>query len=229
VSRIHLTGIRTVVFDLDDTLCAERDYAFSGFDAVGRWLSQRMECPFDPAARMRELFDSQYRRRVFDRLLDETGCTDPHSLVPEMIACYRKHLPDITLLPDANRALTRWQGQFFLGLISDGPLVMQENKVAALGLRDRLDAVVLTDVWGQEYWKPHERAFEVLETSSGQSGAACVYIADNAAKDFVAPVRRGWRTLRICRAGGTYASVQAHPGGRAEFDTDTLDQVDLSS
>jgi len=84
------------------------------------------------------------------------------------------HIPDISLLPDAQRALDRWAGKFFLGLISDGPLIMQANKIRALGLDRRLDAILLTDQWGREFWKPHPRAFETIEQQSGHRGAACV-------------------------------------------------------
>lgn len=224
---IQLDGIRTIVFDLDDTLYAERDFAYSGFDAVGRWLKERMACPVDPATRMRQLFETGNRRRVFDELLLELRCPDVGRMVPAMIECYRNHFPVIKLMPDAERALARWSGSFFLGLISDGPLRTQQQKVQALDLERRLNRVILTDEWGPAYWKPHPRAFEIMERESGQSGSACVYIADNPAKDFVAPNSLGWRTVRIRRPGGVYADMSPPPGGCEQFQVQSLDEVDI--
>jgi putative hydrolase of the HAD superfamily len=145
-----------------------------------------------------------------------------------MVACYRNHLPRISLMPDAERALQRWSGHFFLGLISDGPLVMQRQKVKALGLESRLNLIILTDEWGPEYWKPHPRAFEQMEARSGHRGAACLYIADNPSKDFLAPRQLGWRTIRIGRPGCIYGEMPSRPDGCAEFAIESLDQVDIS-
>lgn len=225
---VRLTGIHTIVFDLDDTLCAERDYAFSGFQAVAEWLKSHWECPFDAAERMRQLFQTGNRRTIFNQVLRETHCPSEEALVPAMVDHYRNHLPDIELLPDAERALHRWSAGYFLGLISDGPLVMQQRKVDTLRLSDRLDRVVLTDAWGKEYWKPHPRAYELMEAESGRNGPSCVYIADNPGKDFIAPNARGWRTVRIDRPDSIYGEIPPAPGGCAEFEVQSLDEVDIT-
>jgi putative hydrolase of the HAD superfamily len=224
---VQLDGIRTIALDLDDTLYAERDFACSGFDAVAHWIKERMDCPGDPAARMRELFETQHRRRIFDQLLIDMGCPNPGEFVPAMIECYRNHIPNISLLPDAERALQRWSGEFFLALISDGPLATQQRKVEVLGLANRLNLVILTDQWGSEFWKPHPRAFELVEHQSAQSGSACIYIADNPAKDFVTPNRLGWRTMRIRRPGGIYGDMPSVGAGCEQFQVQSLDEVDI--
>jgi putative hydrolase of the HAD superfamily len=225
----RLDGIRVVVFDLDDTLHSERLYAFSGFRAVARWLSHRMACPADPALRMRELFDGGYRGRVFDQLLIEWGCDRSQEWVPEMVAVYRSHQPTIHLYKDAEAVIRQWSETFQLSLISDGLLEMQQRKVQALNLGDRLEPVILTDAWGREYWKPHRRGFQELERSSGSSGRQCVYIADNPEKDFLAPRALGWRTILIRRADGIYREAQAPDGGQAECEVHSLLEITISS
>ncbi len=227
--RVRLSHVRAVVFDLDDTLYPEQSYAFSGFEAVGRWLQARIACHIDPAQRMRELFLGGQRRRVFDCLLMELRLPEPHKLLPEMIQCYRTHLPTIELHEDARTALQAWRGQWRLGLISDGPLVMQERKIEALGLRDLLDEIILTDQWGADYWKPHARAFKVMENRLGVSGSAVVYLADNCAKDFVAPRLLGWRTVQVLRTGGLYCDNPSPAGGEPEAQVASLTELDLSS
>lgn len=226
MSTVQLTGIQAVVFDLDDTLLAERDYAYSGFAAVADWLTSQVFCPFDAAARMRALFETEHRHCVFDQLLSEISCDRPDTLVPAMIHCYRTHEPRVDLLPDADRALHRWE-HLFSALISDGWLEMQQKKVAKLGLDHRLDQIVLTDSWGREFWKPHPRSFQFIEECSGLRGLACVYIADNPAKDFVAPNRMGWHTIQVRREDGVYADAMPAEGGYPEYQVRSLDEVDI--
>jgi putative hydrolase of the HAD superfamily len=233
VATVQFSGIRVIALDLDDTLISETEYAFSGFEAVGEWLRERKNCAFDPAARMKELFVTGNRRTIFDQVLSELGthelAGDIPGLVAQMVACYRGHRPRVSLLADARRAITRWAGAFFLALISDGPLIMQRQKVTAVEIERQFDLVILTDEWGRQYWKPHPRAFEAVEQASGQAGPACIYIADNPQKDFIAPRARGWRTVRICRTDGVYASMSAPAEHQAEHQITTFDDVDIRS
>ena len=130
-----------------------------------------------------------------------------------MIDLYRSHAPTISLYDDAQAALTRLGARFSLGIITDGAAVMQEAKVAALSLRTRVDFVVLTDELGPGFGKPHPRAFELMAERLEIDPTACVYIGDNAAKDFVAPNALGWMTIRIVRAQGVYRDTPASEGG----------------
>ena len=217
-----------IVFDLDDTLYAEREFAFSGFQAVAGAFADRLGAPVDElAARMRRLFETPQRRRVFHAVLAEDGIAeaDADALVAEMIAAYRSHRPAIRLHADAAAALDRLQGRCRLGVISDGPLQMQNNKVQALGLAGRMDEIILTDQWGPEFWKPHPRAFEELARRWAVPARACVYVADNPAKDFVAPNALGWRTVLVKRPGGIYADRQAPEGGEPQAVIGTLDAL----
>jgi putative hydrolase of the HAD superfamily len=224
----RLTGIRAVILDLDDTLYPEQAYAFSGFQAVSDWLRGQMDCPFDPAERMRAIFLTGQRQHVFDRLLAELEHPEARALIPQMLQCYRDHVPQIALHDDARAAIRAWHGCFPLGLISDGTLPVQEKKVQALGLPGLFDEIILTGCWEPAYWKPHARAFELMENRLGIHGPALVYIADNCAKDFVAPRLLGWRTVWIQRPGGVYCDVPPPPGGQPEFHVHSLPQVDLS-
>jgi len=108
-------------------------------------------------------------------------------------------------------------------------LAMQQRKMAALGLATRLDQIILTDEWGPQYWKPHPRAFELVEQTCGCRGPACVYLADNPAKDFVAPRGLGWRTIRVRRARGVYATAESAANGAPEHEVTSLDEVDITS
>lgn len=220
-------SIRAIVFDLDDTLYPEREFVFSGYRVVADAFAGRLGAPFDLVRRMTELFDTPDRGRVFNVILAEAGVAQAQvdALVPEMIATYRSHKPGIHLHPDADAALTRLGGRYRLGLISDGPLEMQNNKIDALDLRDRLDEVILTDRWGRQFWKPHPRAFEEMSRRLGLAAAECLYVADNPAKDFIAPGGLGWSTAFVRRPDGIYADQEPAEGSRIDLIVESLDAL----
>ena len=61
-----------VVFDLDDTLYAERDYVLSGMGAVAAWVEAELGSGADEAfAELVALFDQGVRGRVFDLWLQD--------------------------------------------------------------------------------------------------------------------------------------------------------------
>jgi putative hydrolase of the HAD superfamily len=144
------------------------------------------------------------------------------------VALYRTHVPTIALASDAAAWLSRHRHSTRLALITDGLAITQTNKIRALGLdRGGIAPLVCTDEWGRQWWKPHPRSFEFVARHFGEPGARCVYVADNPAKDFIAPRALGWRTVQICRDGALHAR---RTGGRGAVYADTviatLDELD---
>lgn len=184
------------VFDLDDTLYLERDYARSGFAAVGRFLRDALGVE-GFAAHCEHLLSCGVRGTIFDQALRDLGWNSDGALVDRMVEIYRSHVPQITLAPDAEACVTRLRGR--LALITDGPEKTQRAKIAALGLGKHIELMVVTGAWPGEFGKPHPRAFKEVMAWSGQPAEAHVYVADNAAKDFIAPRALGWRTVQILR------------------------------
>ena len=218
--------LKAVIFDLDDTLYPERAYAFSGFTAVAAAFEDRLGDRKETAAQMQWLFDTEHRPRVFNTLLAKRGMPEDQQLIRSMIETYRAHAPTITLHTDADAALTRLRDHYKLGLISDGPPVSQWAKIDALGLRNRLNEIIITGELSPEYSKPHPAAFELMSSRLGVESAQCVYVADNPAKDFIAPNTLGWTTIQIARPEGIYRDVPAAEGGVPDHLIDTLDELD---
>ncbi len=206
---------RAIIFDLDDTLYPEREYAFSGFDAVADAFGEQLSAPFDLAARMRELFDTADRHRVFNVIIKQCVASDHGALLERMIEAFRNHQPRIQLHADADAALTRLRAQYKLGIITDGYAVTQNAKLDALGVRERVDTVIVTDAWGRAFWKPHPRAFEEMSVRLGVDPEHCTYVADNPAKDFVAPNALGWHSVLIARADAVHIANPVADGGAA--------------
>lgn len=203
---------RTVlVFDLDDTLYPEREFVLSGFAAVDQWLQrERGISGFGSAAT--QLFFAGRRGRIFDEVLEGLGIGDKVLLIPELVEIYRGHKPHLKMFSDAPWAFEQFQGHFKLGLITDGYAETQRNKVAALGIGGVFDHIVYTDDLGRQNWKPSPVAFRLTMERLGARGEECIYVGDNPAKDFLAPNRLGWLTVRVSREGGEYATLDAGVG-----------------
>jgi putative hydrolase of the HAD superfamily len=214
-----LKAIRLVAFDLDDTLFPERAFVRSGFRVVSNYLQQSglVSRPLWPD--LEAAFDSGVRGHVFEHVLGAAGVQFTEAVVRTLVEVYRSHRlpsgpvrPDIRFYPDVERTLADLSAAGLrLGVISDGPLAAQRVKVEALGLESRVDAVILTDAWGRAFWKPHPRAFTEIAERLAAEPAACVYVADNPAKDFHGPAAAGWApSIRITRPDGLYGQT---PGG----------------
>lgn len=208
---------RLIVLDLDDTLYPEREYVHSGFRAAGEFLRAHCACPFDPARWLIERFEAGARGTLFDDLVAELRLSPAREWVDRLVARYREHRPQIRPFSDVGPALERLRRLGTLALLSDGPLVSQRNKLAALQLEHAFDQVLFTDSLGRDFWKPDPRPFARLAGDFGVPPAACVYIGDNAGKDFVAPNRLGWVSVQVVRPGGVHADKPAPPGGAPQW------------
>jgi len=215
-----------IVFDLDDTLYLERDFAFSAYDALDAHIRESTGRPGFAAA-CRAAFLAGRRARVFDEALAALGLPADPAAIADMVARYRGHAPRIELCPDAARCLDRLHGTVRLGLVTDGPETMQRAKIAALGIADRFDALRPTGAWGPGFAKPHPRAFAEMEAAAA-GVASLVYVADNPAKDFVTPRARGWLTVQVCRADRVHTTPAADAAHAAHAQIDSLDALETA-
>ena len=194
-----------VILDLDDTLFLERDYVTSGLTAVGEYVRRALGCEgfAEIATRM---FNDGVRGDTFNRALAELGVADDPDMIGDLVATYRRHEPSIDLEPDARRLISGLRGHY-VGVVTDGPLDSQRAKARAVGAPGWASLVICTAELGPGFGKPHPRAFAMHQVASGRSGAACVYVADNPAKDFAGPKSLGWSTVRLRRPDSLHAQV----------------------
>lgn len=214
-------SVECMVFDIDDTVYLEREYVRSGFRAVGSWcVGQGLP---DVSATCQRLFDAGVRGRIFDRALDLLRLHGSPDLVAQLTDVYRSHNPEIELCPDARQCLTLLRGEGVrLAALTGGQPTAQRRKVVALGLEQMFESIVLSGQWGPEFDKPHERAFLLLETVTDLPPGRLAYVADNPAKDFTAPLRRGWKVARIRRDGSLHEGVRADVPENSVLDSDWL-------
>jgi putative hydrolase of the HAD superfamily len=216
---------QAVVFDLDDTLYAERDYVLSGYRAVARRLSG------DPAGGeelhrwLWERFVSGQSAGAFDALNEQFSLGLDQRRIAELVEVYRNHSPRITPRPGIPRLLSKLHGVSSLGIISDGFLPAQKLKLGALGIEGYFDAVVFTETLGPEAWKPSPAGFEAICRELQMDAEDCTYVADNPAKDFAAPNALGWRTVQLLLDGQIHSHKPAPPGGDAQLIVNSVDEL----
>ncbi len=220
-----MSTTRAIVFDIDDTLYPEREYTFSGYKVVAETYEKQLNPPFDLYDRMRELFDSESRSQVFDVIAAELHVSHAESLVPEMVRVFRNHQPTISLTEQTKQLLVQLRKDYKLGAISDGFLTGQLAKVQALGLEQFVDALILTDQWGRDFWKPHPRAFQEMSMLLKTPHTHCVYVGDNRSKDFIAPNALGWETVYLDKQGGVHADKRAPADGIPGYTITDLDEL----
>lgn len=196
---ISSTSGRCVVVDLDDTLYDEIDFVRSGYAAVAAIVRERFS--FDCSG----LLEQRLEERTFDRSFDavvRAGAL-PAEALGIMIDAYRTHIPTIRARPDALELVSmvkRHDG--VVGCITDGRSITQRNKILALGLKDVLDPVLISEETGRGKPRPHNFR-EMMRLVAAQS---YWYVADNPAKDFVAPKALGWTTVGVGSSTGIHVT-----------------------
>ena len=191
-----MSNLRAVIFDLDDTLFPEEAYVLSGFRAVAAYADEqlgiRVESGFQELS---QLYHDDVRGKTFDRWLANREIK-PADWVPKLVTIYREHRPKIECFDGVPQLLRELSSKYQLGLITDGWFAVQEAKIEALEIADYFETIVISDQWGRDYWKPHERPFHAALSELGVSPDSAVYVADNPQKDFFAARRIGMHSIR---------------------------------
>ncbi len=105
--------------------------------------------------------------------------------------------------------------EYRLALLTDGFLPAQRLKVEALGIEGDFECIVYTEELGRKFWKPSTKGFKVLLKEMGVKADECVYVADNAAKDFIGPNELGMHTIQLVGANQIHNEPPAKASGAA--------------
>lgn len=223
--------ISTVIFDMDDTLYDEIDYCRSGFRAVGAFLAGVSGASHTA----KEIFEALWgqftggnRRETFNTALDELGIEYDKGTIEHLVRVYREHPPTIELPPQSRKVLDSLKSEYRLALLTDGFLPAQRLKVDALGIEADLESIVYTEELGREFWKPSVKGFKQILKQLHVKAPNCVYVADNAQKDFIGPNKLGMATIQIVRANRIHQSPPADPQATPDHIIASIEQLPQS-
>ncbi|NOU74688.1 HAD-IA family hydrolase, partial [Paenibacillus sp. LMG 31458] len=163
------------------------------------------------------LFNQGHKENIFNQSLHLLQVEYDLDMINQMLKVYREHLPRIKLYPDALWALRHASAKAKTGLITDGYLVAQRQKVKSLGLSAYFNLIVYSDEFGRQCWKPSPIPYIKMTEGLGIHPSACVYIGDNPQKDFITAKRLGWTTVCIKRTDGLYGDVVVDPEYLADY------------
>lgn len=219
-------SFKAVVFDLDDTLYAERDYALSGFRATERYL----QAMFNVSAYndLVENYVAAEPAATLAQVLSRRFKDAQASFISNVIHVFWAHRPRIALYPDARVALSLlFQRGIATAAVTVGPAGVQERKILALGLDELLDTVTHSDalLTPAAPGRTCPDAFEVTALLLGVEPQDMLFVGDNPLADFLVPRQLGITTVRIRRKHGTHSTDE--PPSAAHAPDYTLPSLDM--
>lgn len=208
---------------MDDTLYDEADYYKSGFSVIADKIAKDFQLNTQSVfGKMWELFSSGTRKDTFNAAAEKLGIKFDEQYIKLLVSVFRNHKPDIVLPADSRLVLADLKKLYKLGLITDGWLPGQEYKVKALGIEIFFNSIIYTEKLGTEFWKPSPKGFEKLLDELKINAAEAVYVGDNLEKDFIAPNRMGFKTIRLVRSNGIHKSPASSKDADAQYEIDSI-------
>lgn len=196
-------NIQGVIFDLDDTLYSEKQYVKSGFRAVAELLGKK-----DAETELWNCFLSG--QPAIDTYLQQENLLDKKN---ECLKVYRDHKPNITLYSGVIELINELLAKGIkVGIITDGRVQGQKNKIAALGLDKVIEDIIITDeLGGEQFRKPNDIAFRIMQCRWRVPFEQMMYVGDNINKDFQAPRQLGMQSVWFKNPDGLYyGDVENH-------------------
>jgi len=215
--------IKAVIFDLDDTLISERKYIESGYKHIASLLNFQGIGTQDNLYNMLLNLFEESPVNVFNRLFDSLNLSYTASDIRNLVNEYRTHFPTINFFDDVIPCLNELKKrEFKLGIITDGYASSQKAKLSSLSARTYFNEIIVTDELGREYWKPHQKPFEIIREKLQVEYEEMIYIGDNPEKDFYISNIYPIKTIRINRKG-VYQNREYMDGIKEHYSIENLD------
>jgi len=206
--------IAAVAFDLDETLAVPtRDRETLLVEAV--------EATGAPALTRQayleahgEHLTAETREPIFESLLSGR---DTEATAADLAAAYRERVTGALVpVPGVEDLLSDLRRRYRVGLLTNGPVVAQHDKVRTLGWTDAFDALLVTG--SLEAGKPDRRAFEALLSKLGTDAAETAYVGDDVDADVAGATDAGLPVVQVCYPGGP----EPDPRAAAHVERDDL-------
>lgn len=188
--------INGVIFDLDDTLYGEKEYVRSGYRKIEEYLGIA-----GAANRLWQLFEQG--EPAIDSYLSEINRIEQKD---KCLKIYREQLPDIHLYNGAKELISDLKKKGIkVGIITDGRVEGQQNKIQQLGLAELVDDIIITDsLGGIQFRKPNDISFRIMQNRWRIPFEQMMYVGDNLNKDFQAPKQLGMKWIWYKNPDGLY-------------------------
>ena len=210
-----------LIFDLDDTLYAERNFIESGYNAVAESLSKSFGWNKKEILKyMFKLLNNQGRENIFNILLEKKG-KKSKKLINKCLLIYRNHKPSIKLPQSTKNVLSGLSKKPYL--VTDGHKIVQKNKIHSLKIKKKFQKIFITHQYGIKYAKPSTYCFKKIKKIENCKWNQMAYIGDNPAKDFINLNILGIKTIRVLT--GEHSKVKVKKGFNANYSISSLEEL----
>lgn len=206
--QYHSRNVKTVLFDLGNTLYDKNLFIKQSFEATVRHLSENYRLNYsDTYALINRIWKikTSHYEFIFDDLLRILGIYSAE-LLTKTQAVYHGFKPTLRPYPGVTELLKRLSKKYRIGLVTDGHPVMQRNKIVALGLQKSFNTIIYTAEYSRQYQKPHPFAYRLAMEKLKSSPAQTVYVGDNPNDDFKGARELGIFTVRVLQ--GEFKSIR---------------------
>lgn len=218
--------IKAVIFDLDDTLYPEREYVISGFEVIGKYFNEKYNIK-DTAEELIKLFDID-NNNVYGRYLYSINKENDKELFNIMIKLFRNHKPDkLNFYSDIEPMITKLKKRKIkIGIITDGRINGQENKIEALGIPKIFDYYIVTQSLGGEiYHKPCPKAYEIMAEKMNIKYNEMIFVGDNPIKDFAISSIYPIITVEIERENKIHKDKEYYKGIKPKYKIKNMNEL----
>ena len=186
-------SVAAVAFDLDYTLAVpERKRAEILVSAAEEAGAPPLEREAYLDAHRRNL-TRETRTPIFADLLADTDAdADP----ADVARVYREQIADaLRPIDGAEALLATLRNRYRVGLLTNGPIRAQRDKIETLGWEDRFDVALVTGELPAG--KPDPRAFEALAAALDASPEEIIYVGDERDADVVGATEAGFVAVQV--------------------------------
>jgi putative hydrolase of the HAD superfamily len=202
-----MSKVCAVIFDLDNVLYDEQDYFFAAFEKIAAYLSER--CGISAKKIYDKLVcDFKDKSSLYPRLFNDliADCGLDQRMINEVLALFSSVKPDLRLFSGSEDLLLALKKQGIkLGLVTNGNVATQKNKVRLLGVERFFDSIIYAREVGVGREKPDPEAYRLMLDALGVGAEETICVGDNPFTDFLGAKALGIRTVRL--QGGEFGGV----------------------
>lgn len=199
--------MKTIFFDLDDTLYFRRDAFYLAFEEFYKGKHQDCKALANDRSRFRgdEVFyqaqkgvissEEMYRYR-FTMGFQDAGLKISDEEAMHFYSLYRNNLYELKLNGDVISMLDYAKGHFEnLGIITNGEGGHQRNKIENLGLKKWIKSELIVISGEHGCPKPDKKLFEIASEKSGKAFSDIIIIGDSFQNDIAPANELGMHTI----------------------------------
>ena len=195
--------IKAFIFDLDYVLFNEDLYYFAVFEKMSLFLNLDNE----KLNLMKKFYikNKLLSKDMLGDILKNLKLYTPH-LQEKFFEFYKTVYKPLPLYRDVKEVLFALRKKDYkLGIITNGTVEAQKNKIKCLGIGKFFDEIVYAREFGRECEKPHVKPFIEICKRLKIKPNQIAYIGDNPVTDFSGAKKVGLVTVRILR--GAYKEI----------------------